>query len=275
VVSKPHTCYSDSVGCNAFKRDSTMNFRHLILLLLLTTSACGTKSHQTTEATKLSEIILVNAGGQRCEVGEMINLISKHEPKAIGVNFLYIEEKHNNCDSILERAIIESGKVILIEGFENGKHVESNHRFLDPAMLSGLTGVSQDDNGIVDSYYRIIDHRGRWEYSFPFHLALQYDLTRDSELAAKSQPRDYPIVFHHSLDEFKVVDGLKVIRESNETFKNKIVIIGSMGQADDNIFITPVTRKSSVKTFGTLIIANVVLDILRDLDTEAVPTNKY
>jgi CHASE2 domain-containing sensor protein len=236
--------------------------------------ACGTKRSSDVD-TKFNDIVLVNASGQRCEVAEMINLISKDKPRAIGVNFLYIEENSNNCDSILVRAIDESDKVILIEGFENEEHVQSNRKFFEPAMLSGLTGLSQNNNGVIDSYYRIIDHRGRWEYSFPFHLALQYDSNRDSELAGKSRPKDYPITFYHALNEFKVVSGLQEIKENEGIFKNKIILIGSMGQADDNIFPTPVTDKSTDKTFGTLIIANIILDILMDLDSKDVPVNKY
>jgi CHASE2 domain-containing sensor protein len=217
----------------------------------------------------------VNAGGQRCEVGEMIDLISQSEPKAIGINFLYIDQRTDRCDTILNEAISNSGKVILVEGFEEGKHVTSNESFLNVAMLSGPTGLSQDEDEVTDAYYRLIDHRGKWEYSFPFHLALQYDPTRDSELAAKSSPRDYPIRFYYATEDFKVIDGLKGVQDNQEIFKDKIVIIGSMGQAVDNIFKTPVTEKSSDKSFGTVIIANVVLDILNDLDTENVPLNKY
>ena len=48
-----------------------------------------------------------------------------------------------------------------------------------------------------------------------------------------------------------------------------------MGQAEDNVFPTPVTDKSTDKTFGTVIIANIVLDILMDLDSKDIPINKY
>lgn len=249
--------------------------RFVVIISLAVTVSCGTKQSTEKLESRLSEIILVNAGGQRCEVGELINLISQSDPKAIGINFLYIDERTDSCDTILRKAINISGKVILVEGFEDGKHVTSNESFLNAAMLSGPTGLSQDEHEVTDTYYRIIDHRGRWEYSFPFHLALQYDPTRDLELAAKSFPRDYPIKFYYSTDDFRVIDGLKGVQDNKEIFKGKIVIIGSMGQAVDNIFKTPVTEKSSDKSFGTVIIANIILDILNDLDTEKGPLNKY
>lgn len=244
------------------------------ILLTVTLSAFGQKELQNHD-TKLADIVLVNATGQRCEVAEIINLISKDHPKVIGINFLFIEEKDIKCDSNLLQAIDKSDKVVLIEGFENEKHVQSNEKFLAPSILSGLTGLSQNDNGIIDSYYRVIDHRSSWEYSFPFHLALQYDSINDSQLAGKSTPKDYTITFYHALNEFKVINGLEEIKKNQGVFKNKIVIIGSMGQAEDNVFPTPVTDKSTDKTFGTVIIANIVLDILMDLDSKDIPINKY
>lgn len=48
--------------------------------------ACATKRSRIVD-TKLNDIVLVNSSGQRCEVAEMINLISKDKPRAIGVNF--------------------------------------------------------------------------------------------------------------------------------------------------------------------------------------------
>ena len=247
-----------------------MRIDRLIIISVAVTVSCGTKTPPQKTETRLNEIVLVNAGGQRCEVGEMIDLISESEPKAIGINFLYIDERTGRCDTILRQAISNSGKVILVEGFENGKHITSNESFLNAAMLSGPTGLSKNENEVTDSYYRLIDHRGKWEYSFPFHLALQFDPTQDSELASKSFPKDYPIRFYHSTDDFKVIDGLKGVQDNRGLFKGKIVLIGSMGQAVDNIFKTPVTEKSSDKSFGTVIIANVILDILKDLDTKFI-----
>lgn len=248
-----------------------MTLNRLIIISLAGILSCGIKKPTEKTSTRLGEIVLVNAGGQRCEVGEMINLISQSKPKAIGINFLYIDERTDRCDTIFREAISNSGRVILVEGFEEGKHVTSNESFLNVAMLSGPTGLSQDEDEVIDAYYRVIDHRGKWEYSFPFHLALQYDPTRDSELAAKSSPDECPIRFYYSLDDFKVIDGLTGVQDNQEVFKDKIVLIGSMGQAINNLFKTPVTKKSSDKTFGTVIIANVIIDILHDLDTDNVP----
>ncbi len=134
-----------------------MKIKRIIIgiFFLAVTLSCGTEKPTEETETRLSEVVLVNAGGQRCEVGEMINLISQSKRKAIGIDFLYIDQRADRCDTILRDAISNSGKVILVEGFEEGKHITSNESFLNVAMLSGPTGLAQDDNQVTET--RIVD----------------------------------------------------------------------------------------------------------------------
>ncbi|UYN87578.1 MAG: CHASE2 domain-containing protein [Cyclobacteriaceae bacterium] len=171
------------------------------ILLLTTIISCETKSQQTkiSPESRTNEIVLINADPKdRCEMGQLIESLSECNPRVIGINFIFPGQKEIGCDSKFQQAIINSGKVVLIEGFEEGKHVESHKLFRDYALRSGTTGLAQGENDLTDSYYRVFDHRGRWEYSFPMHLSLRYDTTRASELAAKSFPKDYPIKFYSS-----------------------------------------------------------------------------
>lgn len=250
------------------------------ILLLTTIISCETKSQQTkiSPESRTNEIVLINADPKdRCEMGQIIESLSECNPRVIGINFIFPEQKEIGCDSKFQQAVINSGKVVLIEGFEEGKHVESHKLFRDYALRSGTTGLAQGENDLTDSYYRVFDHRGRWEYSFPMHLSLRYDTTRASELAAKSFPKDYPIKFYSSTQDFKTIQS-KDISNNRSLIENKIVIIGYLGTEDENYFKTQQTKKSSSKTHGTVIIANVVLDILGDLDKKVnmnEPVNKY
>jgi len=250
------------------------------ILLFITIISCETKSQQTEipPESRTNEIVLINADPKdRCEMGQIIESLSECNPRVIGINFIFPGQKEIGCDSKFQQAIINSGKVVLIEGFEEGKHVESHKLFRDYALRSGTTGLAQGENDLTDSYYRVFDHRGSWEYSFPMHLALRYDTTRGSELAAKSFPKDYPIKFYSSTQDFKTIQS-KDISNNCSLIKDKIVIIGYLGTDDENYFKTKQTKKSSSMTHGTVIIANVVLDILSDLDKEmntSEPVNKY
>ncbi len=234
---------------------------------------CGTKSKNDIGDSRLNEIILIKTTGERCAVGQLINSLAKCSPKLIGVNYLYVGKKGNNCDTLLWTAIEQSKKVILIEGFEEGEHVTSDNDFKDVAMFSSVTGLAQSDDGVTDFYYRISDHDGKWSYSFPFHVALQFDKKKASQLASKSFPKDYPIKFYKKLEDFKVFTPSDIENHCSE-ITGKIILIGDL-ETEENIFKTRTTNKSSDQTFGTVIIANVILDILKDLDTEDVPINKY
>jgi len=248
------------------------NFVFLFVIM----SCCATKpqeisaEHNDTSIaieTKINEIVLVNAGeSNRCQMGELVSRISKCNPKVIGINFLFIGEKDANCDSTLRASIIDSDKVVLVEGFENGNHIESEKKFIEAAFLTGLKGLIQSEDGITNQYYRLIDHRGKWELSFPFLLALQLDKSRAAELSSKVSPQAYPLNFYHSIDELKVLDYNADFSSQSNLLEKKIVLIGYLGPTEEDIFQTPVTEKSSDKTYGTVILANIILDILKDLN---------
>ncbi len=227
---------------------------------------CGTKTQQSTNdlRTKVKDIVLINAETiDRCQMGELITSLSKCNPKVIGINFLFVGVKDKKCDSTLRQSITESEKVVLVEGYENGTHIESDKLFSHPAMLTGLTGLAQNENGVTDSYYRLTE---RAEYSLPMHVALQYDTNRQSEIAAKSFYKDYPINFYHQLPEFEILNYKEVSLTNCDLLTGKIILIGYLGPGDENLFKTPVTNNSSDKTYGTVIIGNIVLDILKDIE---------
>lgn len=243
---------------------------------LIILSCCSTKPKEIPseqnyisplQKTKSSQIVLVNAGeSNRCQIGELVQEISKCNPKAIGINFLFLGEKDSHCDSVLRASIINSDKVVLVEGFEDGHHVQSSKQFTDVAFLTGLIGFIQNKNGITDRYYRLIDYRGKWELSFPFLLALQVNKGRSAELSSKVTPQEYPIKFYYQLDEFNVFDYNTDFTRERSLIEDKIVIIGYLGPTQEDILKTPVRENSSATTYGSVILANIILDILKDLN---------
>ena len=248
-----------------------------IVLLILALSSCGVRQAEDEKKsdsiqkenakTKLDEIVLVNIDqSNRCEIGNLISFLSSCNPKAIGVNLLFSSEREYKCDSALRQSIIDSDKVILVEGYKSGKHIKSIDKFSDVSYLTGLTGLIESDTGIIDYYYRQTDVKGRWAYSFPFLLALQYDKNRGSELAAKSTPEDYPIVLYHDLNSFRMIEAETSDVANCNLLNKKIVIIGYLGPEDKDSFFAKGTENLSNKAYGTVIIANVVLDILQDLN---------
>lgn len=227
------------------------------------------RHHDTNSKDLLSEIVLVNgAPYDRCQIGQVVEAIARCKPKVIGIDFLFIEPGDPKCDSALMEGITNSRKVVLAEGFEKGIHVESNRLFSENASLSGITGLCENKNGITDSYLRVTDIDGKWVFSFPFQLALQYDSVRAKELITKSPHRPYPIKLNHGVKDFKVVSDLREISESCNSISGKIVIIGFLGPGREDLFDTISEGNVKQETFGAIIMANIVLDILNDLEKE-------
>ncbi len=242
-------------------------------MLLGLTTTCGTPSKENGSGSSTNDVVLINSTGERCEIGRLISSLMKCNPKVIGVNFLYEGKKGIACDTLLRSAIKKSGKVILVEGFRNEEHVTSDNDFKEVSMFSCVSGLVQSHDGVTDYYYRISDNDEKWRYSFPFHLALQYDKSKAPQLASKSHPKYYPINFYKQLADFKVFDPSDIANNVNE-FEGKIVLIGDL-ESDEDLIKSRVTDKSSSQSFATVISANVVIDILRDLETQDVPINKY
>jgi len=112
----------------------------------------------------------------------------------------------------------------------------------------------------------MLDYRGKWLIGFPFLVALQLDKSRAAEFSSKLNPLEYPITFYHNLEEFEVLNSSANFSSECGQIKDKIVLIGSLGPSEEDIYTTPVTAKSSNKTYGTVVIANVILDILKELN---------
>jgi CHASE2 domain-containing sensor protein len=197
----------------------------------------------------------------------------KCRPKLIGVHFLYIGEKTRECDTLLRAAIKRSDKVILAEGFQDGEPISSDNYFKEVAMFSCVSGLAQSDDGVTDYYYRAPAYGDKWHYSFPFHVALQYDKTKATQLASKSHSSDYPINYYKKLEEFKVFTPADILDNCSE-IEGKIILIGDLS-TDEGVVQTRVTEKSSNKSFATVVIANIILDILKDLDSKDVEIKKY
>ncbi|MBX2965988.1 MAG: CHASE2 domain-containing protein [Cyclobacteriaceae bacterium] len=250
-----------------------LSIKELVFGLLIVCSFCKTKSQDVSQKitfqhqkTKIKELVLVNArDANRCEMGSIIQLISSCNPKVIGVNFLFIGDKNAYCDSILLESIKKADNVMLIEGFENGQHAKSESKFKEVSFLSALNGFLQNDSGKVDGYYSLIDHRGKWEVSFPFLLALQYDKSKSAELSSTLSPVKHPIKIYHELSEFEIFDNY--IETTNcAIFENRIVLIGYLGPKYEDIFEVVASGKSGERVYGTVILANMLLDILMNVE---------
>jgi CHASE2 domain-containing sensor protein len=250
----------------------------IVFTVFVNLSACSSQSSQLNLEKRKDDIVLINIYGERCEVSELLNLVSKKKPRVIGVNFLYREEKEGKCDSLLQQSLKNSENVILIEGHRDGNEIRSNDKFVKMSMQSAQAGFLGDGKDQLYSYYRVRMSENGLRYSFPFEIASAYDTSDAVYLASISKPKkDYPINFRYQKTDFKILNGLSAVDASENLLKDKIVLIGLFESGDEDLFLTP-TNQGSSKTYGTVILANIILNILEDLDNpEAIKSglNKY
>lgn len=240
---------------------------HTLIGVLILLTGCTTKVQERKKGdSKVQEIVIVNVGRiDRCEIGALINAISKCNPKVIGINLLFTEERNRRCDSILQKSIHDSGKIVLVEGFQGGHPVKSIMKFSKTAYNGGHNGFLTDDAGVVTSYERLIDHEGKWALTFPFLIALQYNKDRAAELSSKITAEEYPLVLYHDKDSLTIVDQASVLTNC-DALHEKLVIVGYLGPDDEDLVTTKISGRSVEKTYATVVQANNVLDILYDLE---------
>lgn len=237
-----------------------------ILFLITSLTSCG----QTTYRDRVKDIILINSSGEKCEVSQIIEAVDKCGPKVIGLNLLFSKNENGACDRALLTVLEKSGKVILTEGLYDSLSDES---FYEKAKYTGETGLPRHDSNVADFYYRVAEYEAR--YSFPFLIALHYDMEKRSQLVSKSFPKAYPINYVHEQKDFQTITKVTAIANHCDLIKGKIVIIGNLGQADRDIQLIKFNNHATSKLNRTVLLANVILDILKDLDTPDVQINKY
>jgi CHASE2 domain-containing sensor protein len=225
---------------------------------------------QTESNKRLGDIILINTSGEKCEVGQLINLIDKCKPKVIGLNLLFTENENSTCDNNLLSAIDLSGKIILIEGLYDSL---SNESFYLKSKYTGETGLARHDSDSSANFYYRVSPYSNGRFSFPYLIALHYDMSKGEMLASQSFLKPYPLIFYHHSSDFKTLT-VKDLENNCNQLTEKIVLIGQLGE-NRNIRHTEFKNNKLSQLNVTVLQANIILDILNDLDNKNVKINKY
>src|SRR5579859_2533842 len=235
------------------------------LLLLLT--GCTSRG-QTTFKDKKNEFVLINSNGEKCEVARLIETLRHYQPRVIGINLRLNSDTDTSCNSLLIHSLEKTNHVVLVEGVDDKL---SDENFYKKAFDTGETGLVRYDSRFpVETYYRLSEYRGR--PSFPFIIAIQYDTAKELQLRLKTRRGQYPIVSNYRLNELQTLDPRKI---DAKLVKDKIVLIGNLDSTSSNNSLTKFSNGSSFFMNRTVIEGNVILSILKDLDTPDAKPNKY
>lgn len=245
-----------------------MRYLHYLLILLgIILPSCG----QNISVDRTNQIILINSTGEKCEVAQLINALAKCNPKVIGLNILLSDDVDIECDNDILDALKNSGQVTLVEGLYDKLSAEM---FYEQSMNSGETGLPRHDSDIVSNYYYRVAHYGL-RFTFPFLIALKYDTSKMMQLVAKSPRRNHPLGTNKKLEDFKKLTGATEIINNSDLLNGKIVLVGDLSSVDKNMCLTKFTDSTTQLMNRTVLQANIVLDILKDLDSPDVKVSKY
>jgi CHASE2 domain-containing sensor protein len=105
-------------------------------------------------------------------------------------------------------------------------------------------------------------------------IALQYDKSKQAQLASKSYPKYYPLKAVKNYEKFTILTPSE-ISKTCKTIKDKIILVGDLSSDSADAHITNMNGLQPEKVNGTILHASVILEILKDLDTGDVKINPY
>lgn len=241
-----------------------------VILTIFTLTALTSCGQTGTANKRLSDIILINTTGDKCEVEQLINVIDKCKPKVIGLNVLFAKNSNSICDNNLLKAIEQSGKIILVEGLYDSLSDES---FYLKSKYTGETGLARHDSDSNANFYYRVSPYSNGRFSFPYLIALHYDRSKGEILASQSFYKHYPLMLYHEPSDFITLTVADITKGCNPV-TDKIVLIGKLGERG-SMRETEFQNSNQGQLNETALQANIILDILNDLDNTNVRINKY
>jgi len=236
-------------------------------------------------------IVLVNTEYKtRKEVGEMIRVINKCHPKAIGIDHFYRNFKDEDGDTVLSNAFKEVKNLVLVtkvEKYNEYKNVwdtleTSNVIFMQNAQTGFANLISDGDaKHKTCRSFTPVEHMatGEKEFALSVKLANFYNPKTTDEFLKRRKTEEF-INFKRTISNgnFAAPNGYFIFRKFDlegeiypELFKDKIVLLGFMGSDNnpkdiDDMFFTPMNPqfagKSFVDMYGVVIHANIISMIL-------------
>jgi CHASE2 domain-containing sensor protein len=244
-------------------------------------------------------IVLVNIGMlPRAGIAEQINIISKYNPKVIGLDCFFELPKDSVGDSLLASAIANAGNIVMAsklalcdqEKGECDTLVGSNPMFTQHATSMGFANlisdaVHQDQFKTNRTFTPMEKVRGEENYAFAVELANYYDPESVDHLFKRENP--YEVINYRGYGrlggKFFSLDVLDVFQENFDPsiIEDKIVIFGFLGNdfsdpSWEDKYYTPLNENYAGRTnpdmFGMTIHANIIAMILNRDYINLMPT---
>lgn len=227
-------------------------------------------------------IVIVNIGNaNRTEIAAVINKVDQSQPKAIGLDVLFLTPKEPIGDSVLAKAIAQSPAIVLSNKleFENDSSGAENY-FSHYSNHVGYVNFVGEKQGVI----RYFSPFEKWKDSLHFSFAAAVVKVSDELKLKALQKRSHDlelINYSREADQYFTIDfkDLLSAKTSQTVFSNKIVLIGFVDNNPANIedkHFTPLNEKFVGKSIpdmnGVVIHANIISMILDNNYIKKSPT---
>lgn len=253
-----------------------------------------------------SNIVVINSGiTNRERLAKSISLLNSMGTKVIGLDLLVDTFYNTRSDTMLRNAIQEADNIVLGYTFKEGKQKEDSnlgiipHPFFASGKLKGYVNLATNDSFSIRAYepFHIIE--GKKEPSFTTKIAQLTNPVAEQNLThlksdkqwinfRRVQPGLASMIFPINKDSaihYTLIEMYNLLRDSslylsNNYFKNKIVLIGFVGENEHALsmkdrYFTPLneqyTGRSKPDMSGVFIHANIISMVLANDFIKDIP----
>jgi len=239
-----------------------------------------------------TNIVLVNLSNlSRSDIAMQVNVINSLNPKVIGIDAIFQDEKENYSDSLLADAFSRCRNLVLVSKLDKYNQTTDSYDTLFRSVnifnkhaSNGFANLPNDDKvsfRTIREFRPVSKTNGTIVNSFASKIveiynpqALQVLNNRDNEIEKINYIGNYNKFYY--LDSYQVLSG-----QSDISFiKDKIVLMGFMGlklnnKTFEDIYFTPLNERYAGKAFpdmyGVVIHANIISMILNKKYIDIMP----
>ena len=223
-----------------------------------------------------ADIILLNIEHRdRFEISQMIDKVLLSDPKVVGVDIIFKDQKEAFIDSILGESL-NNQKIVSSYILEKDKIIKNHPQFLNE-NTSGFVNLNFDNKESV-----IRNFVGSKEFKSDTHLSFSAQIVKkimepsewDNYSYDKVLKGNTLISYHGNRNSFLTFSYDEFMESDNKNLlKNKIVILGYIGTPTGNEYdvedkhFTPLNKitagKSIPDMFGVVVHANIITMLMK------------
>lgn len=229
-------------------------------------------------------IILVNIDRlSRKEIASVICKLEEQDPKVIGLDVIFKEQKDSIGDQLLFE-YLKSDKIVATYVFDEKNLIRSHQQIIQNKTLSGYSNFNfKSESSVVRDFLGVNKESDTTFTSFGVKVAKKYLGDSWNGDLEKLVSNDIPINYSGNRDHFLVLEYLDIMEQGNiPLLKDKIIIVGYLGSPNNHQFdiedkhFTPMNEKyvgkSPPDSFGIVIHANIVHMLIDQDFIKVVPT---